>query len=888
MQSFAVLFRQGPVKGQFEVTHGRCDDVRIAQGSGQCEGPNFDLTSTGPGRVEATLAEASTAPGSNATIVTLRCKRPFSFFLRDVNPATAILIPAYGVAVTAADDPRCYADIESDVRGRGGLTALQQIEREPEESREAAAQHTRALKGPTWLGLSRDMRLFSVFYNAKSVFDLTPRYPAVDVKVPEMGERAVTYSCPVGRGTGCAEQATRRLDEGCLPILHMELVDNNVLYRVVLFVTQEKSGLGPNAVRGTHFLVADGYSAGHMFTESQQQQFDALREAEVNRDEEPVLCMRVQAVNRDSVPRHAFVAAPWPGELSPLWIGEELSRYDGAAGFALFDSSQRVYSVCRFDGAPMPDNEMAVLLPPGGTCSAEFYLPHQPLSAERAHAFADALAQSDFDQRLQECRTFWRAKLDAGAQIDLPEPVVDEMVKAGLLHLDLVAYGHEPAGTLMPAIGVYCAIGSESSPIIQFFDSMGWHSVAERALHYFLDKQHEDGFIQNFGNYMLETGAALWSLGEHYRYTRDERWARKIAPQLIKACEYMRAWRRRNMRPELRGLAYGMLDGKVGDPSIPLHYFMLNGYACLGMSRAAEMLAKHNPAESERWSREAAALKKDILTALADAIARAPVVPIGDGTWVPTAPPWAEGTAPALLMAEPGRCWTHGTFVAHDSLAGPLYLVLQEVLDAGNPLTGFLQQLVAEVATVRNVATSQPYYSRHDYVHLRRGEVKAFLKTYFNGFTSLADRETYSFWEHYFHASPHKTHEEAWFLMQTRWMLWLEDGATRGAVLRLLPGVPRAWLEDGKSIRLNKVATYFGPLNLNVTSHVGAGAGAGEIEARIECRCSRKPGAVLLRLPHPRGLQPVEVKGGTYDAASETLRIEPFKGTATIKLRFAG
>ena len=37
----------------------------------------------------------------------------------------------------------------------------------------------------------------------------------------------------------------------------------------------------------------------------------------------------------------------------------------------------------------------------------------------------------------------------------------------------------------------------------------------------------------------------------------------------------------------------------------------------------------------------------------------------------------------------------------------------------------------------------------------------AFLKAYYNPFAGLADRETYTFWEHYFHASPHKTHEEA-------------------------------------------------------------------------------------------------------------------------------
>jgi hypothetical protein len=116
--------------------------------------------------------------------------------------------------------------------------------------------------------------------------------------------------------------------------------------------------------------------------------------------------------------------------------------------------------------------------------------------------------------------------------------------------------------------------------------------------------------------------------------------------------------------------------------------------------------------------------------------------------------------------------------------------------------------------------------------------------------------------------------------MQTRWMLWLEDGST----LRLLPGIPRAWLGDGKKIGLHKVASYFGPLTLEVTSRVEAG----EIEARMECRNSRRPEAVVLRLPHPAGLRAIGVTGGVYDPATETVRIEPFKGNAVVTLRFGG
>ena len=179
---------------------------------------------------------------------------------------------------------------------------------------------------------------------------------------------------------------------------------------------------------------------------------------------------------------------------------------------------------------------------------------------------------------------------------------------------------------------------------------------------------------------------------------------------------------------------------------------------------------------------------------------------------------------------------------------------------------------------VRNVAFSQPYYSRHPEAHLRRGEVKAFLKAYYNLFAGLADRETYTFWEHYFRASPHKTHEEGWFLMQTRWMLYLEDGRT----LRLLPGVPRAWLEDGKGIDLQNVASYFGPLSLRVESRVADR----RITARVTCQADRRPGTVVLRLPHPQGRKAVAAAGGRYDAETETVCVDDFQGVAEVEVRF--
>jgi len=409
-------------------------------------------------------------------------------------------------------------------------------------------------------------------------------------------------------------------------------------------------------------------------------------------------------------------------------------------------------------------------------------------------------------------------------------------------------------------------------------DTMGWHDVARRAVTFFLDKQHEDGFIQNFGNYMVETGAALWAMGEHYRLTRDEQWVKQIQPKVVKACEYMLKWRQRNMHEDMPGKGYGLLDGKTADPEDPFHYFMLSGYAYLGMSRVGEMLKNVDAAAADKWRGEAEAFKVDIRKAFAETMAKSPVIPLADGSWVPTLPPWVEYRGPLALFADGGKWFTHGSVVSRDSLLGPLYLVFTDVIGSDELGATFLLNFHNDLMTKRNVAFSQPYYSRHPFVHLRRGEVKPFLKAYYNTIAALADRETYTFWEHFYHASPHKTHEEAWFLMQTRWMLWME----RGDTLKLLSGVPRTYLEDGKRIDIRKASSYFGPFSLSVTSELSRGL----IRATVDCATDRAPKRIVLRLPHPLGRSATAATGGKYDPETETVIVEPFTGRADVTLSF--
>jgi len=890
MKNVAIIWKQGSSSAGLEVTNGTLGSLAIAEGNGTVSGGEAQFDPGEECRLHLALESVQDGPGSGATLVTVRNPvTPFSFFTRDVGGRHPIFLPNVGAVVTDVDDSRKYDEIARDISRTGVPTATQRMESEPEESFENAAANTRPTTCPTWLGLGRDIRIFEFDFPKAYRGVIRPRLHNTKVPMPDWENNPVEYSFALGRGITCIHNNTRGLENRVLPILRGCVPDEEIQYELTAFVALEKSPLTASAVAGTHYLVSYANGIGATLTDAHKKQLEELNERELNRDEEPVLFIKAEAVNSGSAPRYAWIQSPIPVHVVDGWSGPKWA-FDRDTGFCMLENGN-VFCVMRVNGKPVPQPEMGVLLEPGETATFEMLLPHRPITKARALK----LAKRPFESCIAECREFWSEKLSAGAQVQLPEPRIDEMVRAGILHLDMVAYGSEPDGPVNACTGMYTAIGTESAPIIQFLDSMGRHDLARRALMFFLEIQREDGSMIAFGDYLVETGAVLWSLGEHYRYTRDDDWVRQIAPKVLKACDHLIAWRERSIDESLRGRGYGMIDGQVCDYPDPFRHFFLNGYACMGIQRVSEMLSSVDPGRSKELATVAEAWKSDIRESFFESMARSPVVPLRNGTWCPTAPPWAEGTGPVSTFAD-NIDWyseerynyynrTGAQFWVRDSMLGPHYLVFQEILDPSEPAAEYMQDYNTDIFMKRNVASAQPYYSRHTWIHLVRGEVNSFLKAYYNCMATQADRETYTFPEGIQRSvlaiekeSPHKTHEEGWFLLETRWMLYME----RGKTLRFLPGVPRAWLAHGQSIKLEQVATYFGKASLTVESSSNDGV----IRAVVECTSDRQPERMEVRLPHPDGRTALNVEGGTYDPKRECVCIEPFKDRAEIVVQF--
>ena len=866
-------WHSAPGPGRIEVKGGRLLDLKLLAGGGTASNPSFDVRGPGPCRLRLDLEVSNRRFGVTATLVSvLTGTNSFTFASSDVSADIPIVVPDFGVAVVPAGSGLTY---DSAISGLGlpGSTGIGQNELRPETTFENAAAVTQDIPCETVLGLTRDNRLFTVKPNVEQIEVSRWLYHIFDPQALGMAHVAI----PLSRGFGVGRDLRRRLHGGVLPILEAAKNDGDIRYEATLFATLLDKPLTEANVVGLDYLLAEPRT--HFFgnereqSEGQQERLEALRRDGPSEPPDPlVLCYRLRAINRAAVPRPAFF-------LPPVITGPGIATAPeiDASGLLVLDG--QAYGSAQFDGGAWPEGQqVAYVLRPGESVEADYRILHAPLASDAAAALLDR----PFAALLEEAVGYWRAKLASAASVDLPDTRVTEMIAAGLLHLDLITYGRQE-GPLAACVGVYSPIGSESAPIIQFYDSMGWPSVAERCLDYFLEKQLPDGSIKVFGNYALETGCVLWTMGEHYRYTRDVGWAERVAPAAIRACEQIVA-SRHSGEGAPGSPTEGLTVGRVADPIDDYAQFMLNSYQYLGLMRAAELLeAAGMTSDADRFRSDAVSYRADIRRALFASMAESPLVPLADGRWVPSCPPWVGARGPVAMGYGGERSFTHFSVYARDSMLGPLFAAWAEVLEDDEVATTFLLHAHYEYMCEEGEALSQPYYSPHPMLHMQRGEVRTFLRAYYSGFAALADRETYTFWEHLRgNASPHKTHEEAWFLMQTRRMLYREDGGT----LQLLEGIPRRWMASSQGIRVSGAQSYFGNLDLDVRPDPDAG----RVTITVACPDGAQRGltAVEIRLPHPDGVRrPLKVGGAEYIADRETVRIAPFEGQAQVVVDYS-
>jgi hypothetical protein len=772
-------------------------------------------------------------------LVTVTGRSGFTFAVSDLAQGP-ILVPHLGAAVLAGNDARAYAAVMEAGKAQAGRSLYDRISGLPERTWRAAWGEMPPKKSLIYIPLQLDggrqhFKLSadgSVEYREGTHFIQglegadTPR---VKADVPRVRFEFGLSGRP----------DSRSLVEGALPLCESEWTLPGGKLKQTALVTE---------LAGTK---ADGpVPAG-----------DTLA----------VLLMRFVASNPGEKPARVSL---------PLRCGE-----DDAVGKLRIDEQGLLWSGDRLRGQWVADTKpraegdsltWEVELAPGTSSELLLKLPY--LSPE-GDAEKQQLAALDYAREREAVAGYWRRRLDAGAKLITPEPMLNNYYRAHASHLLANSELEPGADRRFARVGSfsYGAYGNESCMMVVDLDRRGLHEEARECLEAWLryqgtvalpgDFSTKEGVLYGAagyesGGYNQHHGWILWCLAEHYRFTRDTDWLRHAAPGILKGAEWIIGERARTLKR--KDLAKGLLPaGSLEDIGDWWPWLSTNCYTWRGLDAAAWALEQIQHPEAARLRKEADDYHKALLAAFRAAALRTPVVRLRDGTSVPHFPsqPFRRGRSYGWIC---------------ETLEGALHLLITRALDPHSPEAAWILRDYED-----NLYLSSQYgYTVPDFdkqwfglggismqacllldvePYLYRDDVKQALRPLFNGIAVGYFPDVQMLTEH---ALPEmgdwtgdhfKSSDEANAAGWLRYLFVREEGD------ELLYGqaIPREWLKPGQRCGIERAATYFGPTSvLYEASRDG-------ITAHLDPPTRNRPKALRLRFRHPDGklLESVTVNG---------------------------
>jgi len=543
-------------------------------------------------------------------------------------------------------------------------------------------------------------------------------------------------------------------------------------------------------------------------------------------------------------------------------------------------------------------------LPPLSSQTLEIAIPYITLTSENEWK---QLAALRWDDAYQSVSQYWRGRIDAGTGIYTPEPMINEFYRAHAAHL-LINTEREVglSDRYMAKVGTfhYGVYSNESCMMISDLDRRGYSERARQALETWIhyqgtvalpgDYSTAEGVFYGAGGYEAggynqHHGWVLWCLGEHYWYTRDAEWLNRVAPNIVKACDWITGQRRRNevaaAQLPLRTIEQGLLPpGSLEDIGDWRVWLSTNVYSWWGMKNAADALADVQHPEAGRLQAEADEYHQAILDAFTEAMRRSPVVRLRDGSWIPHIP---------SEVHRRGRSFGWIT----ETLEGAIHLVRCGVLEPWDRrstwiIKDFEDNLYLSEQFGYNLTgrAFERFWFSHGGIsmqanllcnpipYLQRDEPRHFLRAYFNAFAASYFPDTRMMTEHALPAigdwrgDHYKTSDEANSTYWLRLMFAMEQGDQ----LWLGAAIPRYWLADGQKIGIERSVTYFGVLSMRMESH----ADEGYILMTIDPPRRNPPREMYARFRHPEGKRMVRctVNGEPhedFDPEKEWVRVTP-------------
>jgi len=830
------------------------------------------------------------------TVVTIRTKaHSFSFQVNDLVENGPLYIRDFGVLISLVEHRARLKDVAREVRKRGAKTLYERIFDEPEQTLPQAWSDM-PLKRSFYLVLGCEGRRQRYGVNPDgSIFrdhhrDWLRKVPGRDTKRMEREPNRLvwTFGLPPMPATG------RIPLRGYLPIMTTTWETGALKFEQIAYATLLDRSLDDAPIRGDDTVVAVA-----LITISNTGSAPA----------ETGLAFRTSS---GDVHLNYRLPLRDTGENVVLG-GKDLIRTDTGRVRALVETYRRGRLRTGKDAV-----YYRVTLQPGKSHTLAIKMPYYDLTEEEL----SRLRGIDARGMLHAVADYWERRIARGAQITTPEPLINDYYKAHAAHL-LINHERHPAS---PERGIphdvarvgsfgYAAYANESVMQITDLDRRGFRHEAERGYELFVryqgtvalpgDFSTKDGIYYGAGgyecgNYNQHHGWVLWGLGEHYFTTRDRAWLKRVAPSIVKACNWIVNERRRTMTSDAKRrqeIAYGFLPaGVLEDIQDWWHWLSTNACTWWGMARAAEALAEVGHPEAARLLEEARKFREDLVAGYTEAMVRSTVVRLSDGTAVPHIPAhqhlrgrsygWIRETLEGAI-----HLLRTGVFSPESDIGTRIMKDYEDNLYLSERF-GYHGLSVPDRERYwfsRGGFSMQPNLLCGPLPYLFRDEIKHFLRAYFNSFACAFHADTRMMTEHPlpqlgdWAGDHYKTSDEANSAYWLRLMFVYE----RETDLLLGFGLPRYWLRDGQTVKIERAQTYFGEMSMTVRS----AASKRRIIVEIDPPMRNLPERTVLRIRHPeeKRLLGVTVNGEPwtqFDPASETVHLPAFAERTTVMARY--
>jgi hypothetical protein len=434
-----------------------------------------------------------------------------------------------------------------------------------------------------------------------------------------------------------------------------------------------------------------------------------------------------------------------------------------------------------------------------------------------------------------------------------------------------------------------CQYDDASAKWIYALDLMGDHTTSERLLDTIFSRQGKrkpagtrtrEGCFSDVTNIKGDgseaswascNGWALWAMAEHARLTHDSAWIDGHKQQILDGCEWIR--RERQFSKETQdnpcaGLLYGKFVCDMADNGAVkgIGYFTYtDAINYMGLHQMGGILATLGHPEAEPLLREAEIYRNDIVAA---------VDRLTDKSQDPWYIPWMLSAPHYVQRYFYDVCGpinlAYGRVLPRDDVR--IQHVIRWIIDRTHH--GSLEEATAGIKKAEEGAM---FYSQDlAIVLLELGRVEDFLRILYTLLAANISHQTFTTCEWRNNTQPH-IHSISSLIRMVRTMLIQE----RDEGLYLLQGIPRRWMEQGKTLSITETPTWYGTLSLEVTSDIASR----QVRAQLGVpeRIGSTPVHLRLRLPDGRRIDKVQINGREHlDLKGDSISLKGFTGKADI------